>query len=158
MTASNDCGLSLVFSSLFSGRSTYLYCIPDFLLPSLFNQFRSADFPFRIFLLNLIDSCTERYGGENIVGNSSILNVRCQYIMGDEVRSTRFPVMGAEFHLRSRNVVVQALITWSGDVQSAAVMEEDDVIRIYAGVVYPGGACRIDKSFLAKSLFEPHIS
>jgi hypothetical protein len=50
------------------------------------------------------------------------------------------------------------LITWSGDVQSAAVMEEDDVIRIYAGVVYPGGACRIDKSLLAKSLFESRIS
>jgi hypothetical protein len=78
--------------------------------------------------------------------------------VSDEVRSIRFPVMSAEFHLRSRDIVVEALVTWSEDIRSAAVMEEYDVIRINARGAYPGGACRIDKSLLAKSLFESRIS
>jgi hypothetical protein len=111
-----------------------------------------------MFLLNLIDSCAERYGGENIVGGSSILNICCQHIVGDEIRGVRLPVMGAELHLRSRDVVVKALITWSGHIQSAAVLKKDDANRIYAGGAYPGGACKIAKSLMVKAPFESRSS
>jgi hypothetical protein len=38
--------------------------------------------------------------------------------MSDKVRSIWFPVMRAEFHLRSRDVVVETLVTWSVHTQS----------------------------------------
>jgi hypothetical protein len=115
-TGYNDCVERLssfisIVISLRLARETYLDGVSNLLLPSLFNQFRSTDFPFCVPLFNFIDSCTERYGRQNIVGRSSILDICSQYIMGNEVRGIRFPIMGAKFHLRSRDIVVQALVT-----------------------------------------------
>jgi len=107
------------------GKSTYMYCIPDLLLSSFFNQFRSADFPFRFLLFDFVDSCAERDVRKDVIGSSGILNIRRQHVMGDKIRSIWFPVMGTKFHLGSRDVIVEALVTWTRYIQSAITPDKE---------------------------------
>jgi hypothetical protein len=51
---------------------------------------------------------------------------------------------------------VEALVTWSGYSQLAAVIREREWYELEKGTgeTYPGGACKIAKSLLSKSVFE----